>query len=183
VLPSSSAIVLSDYAKGVLSESVCKAVIAEVRGLGIPVLVDPKSSTFEKYRNATTVCPNLNELAHAAQKPANELQPLLDVAERYVREFGFDFLTVTLSEKGIAVVSPALSRQVFDEAMSTDSSHAKQRERVAFTVSPAPETANWIPTSWECPARVWEPRTAHGDISDHRNSMRLRFASKAAAWI
>jgi hypothetical protein len=45
VLPSSSAIVLSDYAKGVLSESVCKVVIAEARGLGIPVLVDPKSST------------------------------------------------------------------------------------------------------------------------------------------
>ena len=65
LMPECSAVVLSDYAKGVLTERVCAQLIQEARTLGVPVLVDPKSSSFEKYRGATTVCPNLGELALA----------------------------------------------------------------------------------------------------------------------
>ena len=38
--------VLSDYAKGVLTPEVCQTVIQAARGLRIPVLVDPKSADF-----------------------------------------------------------------------------------------------------------------------------------------
>src|SRR5580704_12563261 len=43
-LPGSHAVVLSDYAKGVLTPEVCQAVITEARRLTIPVLVDPKTA-------------------------------------------------------------------------------------------------------------------------------------------
>jgi D-beta-D-heptose 7-phosphate kinase/D-beta-D-heptose 1-phosphate adenosyltransferase len=127
VMPSCSAVVLSDYAKGALSDLVCATIIREARMLGIPILVDPKSASFEKYRNATTVCPNLQEMAIAAQNSTKDLAKLLDICELYVNQFGFDFLTVTLAEKGIAVVGkglrkriPATARQVFDVSGAGD---------------------------------------------------------------
>jgi D-beta-D-heptose 7-phosphate kinase/D-beta-D-heptose 1-phosphate adenosyltransferase len=45
-LPGCHAVVLSDYAKGVLTPEVCQLVIQAARKLGIPVLVDPKSADF-----------------------------------------------------------------------------------------------------------------------------------------
>jgi D-beta-D-heptose 7-phosphate kinase/D-beta-D-heptose 1-phosphate adenosyltransferase len=121
------AVVLSDYAKGVLTPEVCQTIIHAARTLGIPVLVDPKSADFTRYRGATTICPNLSELSSAAHLDANDLKGLLDEAESMVAEFDIEFLTATLSEKGIALVrpghrfmAPALARQVFDVSGAGD---------------------------------------------------------------
>jgi D-beta-D-heptose 7-phosphate kinase/D-beta-D-heptose 1-phosphate adenosyltransferase len=99
VIRSCSAIVLSNYAKGALSDLVCATVISQARMLGIPALVDPKSPTFEKYRNATTVCPHLHELSVAASHSGKDLEELLDIGERFVEQYGFDFLIITLAER------------------------------------------------------------------------------------
>jgi D-beta-D-heptose 7-phosphate kinase/D-beta-D-heptose 1-phosphate adenosyltransferase len=111
----------------VLSDHVCAVLIQDARTLGIPVLVDPKSSTFEKYRNATTVCPNLKELSIVAHQSIEDVDRLLANCERFVGELGLDFLTVTLAEKGMAVIwegrrkyAPAAARQVFDVSGAGD---------------------------------------------------------------
>jgi D-beta-D-heptose 7-phosphate kinase/D-beta-D-heptose 1-phosphate adenosyltransferase len=102
-------------------------VIQAARGLDIPVLVDPKSADFTRYRGATTVCPNLGELSAAVHRDARDLKPLLDAAEALVQELDLEFLTATLGEKGIALVrpgnrflAPAVARQVFDVSGAGD---------------------------------------------------------------
>jgi len=127
LLPGCDALVLSDYAKGVLTAEVCRAIIDAARARDIPVLVDPKSADFSRYRGATTVCPNLGELAAAAGLETRELNAMLDAAERMVRELDLEFLTATLGEKGIALVrpgnrmlAPAVARQVFDVSGAGD---------------------------------------------------------------
>lgn len=53
-------LILSDYAKGALAA--VKQMIALAREAGVPVLVDPKGTDFERYRGATLltpICPNL----------------------------------------------------------------------------------------------------------------------------
>ena len=121
------AVVLSDYAKGVLSEQVCREVIEEARGQGLPVLVDPKHRDFSRYRGATTICPNLQELSAATGLPPKETVPLLEAAAAMLPTLDLEYLTVTLSEKGIAVVRPegthtypAVARQVFDVSGAGD---------------------------------------------------------------
>jgi D-beta-D-heptose 7-phosphate kinase/D-beta-D-heptose 1-phosphate adenosyltransferase len=121
------AVVLSDYAKGVLTVEVCREVIEAARKLKIPVLVDPKSADFTRYRGATTVCPNLGELAAAVHLEARDLKPLLNAAAGLVAELGIEFMTATLGEKGIALLrpgkcfmAPAVARQVFDVSGAGD---------------------------------------------------------------
>ena len=57
LLPKVSVVVLSDYAKGVLTPKVIRTVIDRAKKLGKPVIVDPKGSDFSIYRGATVITP------------------------------------------------------------------------------------------------------------------------------
>ena len=122
-----SVVLLSDYAKGVLTEAVSQAVIRQARHRGIPVLVDPKRRDFARYRGATAICPNLKELAAAIGKPANGVETLLNAGEDLVSALALQYMAVTLGEKGIAVLqpnsrshAPAVIRQVYDVSGAGD---------------------------------------------------------------
>jgi D-beta-D-heptose 7-phosphate kinase/D-beta-D-heptose 1-phosphate adenosyltransferase len=121
------AVVLSDYAKGALSRTLCEAVIRAAREKAIPVLADPKTPDLSKYTGATTVCPNLGELAMATGIASHHTEMLLDAGQRQVAEHGFEFLTLTMSDKGIGVLwperryhSPARALEVFDVSGAGD---------------------------------------------------------------
>jgi D-beta-D-heptose 7-phosphate kinase/D-beta-D-heptose 1-phosphate adenosyltransferase len=122
------AVVLSDYAKGALTAALCEGVIRAARTAGIPVLADPKTPDFSKYSGATTVCPNLGELAAATGVASHLTDELLAVGKELLAEHDFKFLTVTMSEKGIALIgrdgtvlhSPARAREVFDVSGAGD---------------------------------------------------------------
>jgi len=121
------AVVLSDYAKGVLSTELCSAVIRTARAKGVPVLADPKTPDLSKYSGATMVCPNLNELAAATGFAPHELDALLTGGEQQRREHELTYLCVTMSEKGIRVLSEAgvyhsaaRAREVFDVSGAGD---------------------------------------------------------------
>jgi D-beta-D-heptose 7-phosphate kinase/D-beta-D-heptose 1-phosphate adenosyltransferase len=121
------AVILSDYAKGALTAQLCEAVIRAARSAGIPVLVDPKTRDLSKYSGATTVCPNLGELSLATGVPTHHTADLLAAAQVQRKEHDFEFLTVTMSEKGITILSedgqyhsPARAREVFDVSGAGD---------------------------------------------------------------
>lgn len=121
------AVVLSDYAKGALTNQLCAAVINAARIARIPILVDPKTPDFSKYRGATTVCPNLGELSLATGVAAHQTEELLAAAQSLIDKNGLDYLTVTMSEKGITLLrrdsrfhSPARAREVFDVSGAGD---------------------------------------------------------------
>jgi D-beta-D-heptose 7-phosphate kinase/D-beta-D-heptose 1-phosphate adenosyltransferase len=121
------AVVLSDYAKGAVSEELCGVVIRAARAASVPVLVDPKSPDFSKYAGATMVCPNLNELAVATGVGTHEMEALLKAGEAQRVEHKLQYLAVTMSEKGIRVLSeggtyhsPARAREVFDVSGAGD---------------------------------------------------------------
>jgi len=56
-------LVLSDYAKGALSR--VEPMIQAARAIGMPVLVDPKGHRYLRYRGASLVTPNRNEMQDA----------------------------------------------------------------------------------------------------------------------
>ena len=145
------AVILSDYAKGALSNELCGAVIHAARIAGVPVLADPKTPDFSKYSGATTVCPNLAELALATRISAHHTEALLTAGQALVAEHDLQFLTVTMSEKGITLLrsdsrfySPARAREVFDVSGAGDTVIATLAASLAGGLKPetAVELAN-----------------------------------------
>lgn len=121
------AVILSDYAKGALTPALCQKIIRSARTANIPVLADPKTPDFSKYAGATTICPNLGELAIATGLASSQYEPLLAAARQQLIQHDLQFVTVTMSEKGITLLerettyhSPARAREVFDVSGAGD---------------------------------------------------------------
>jgi D-beta-D-heptose 7-phosphate kinase / D-beta-D-heptose 1-phosphate adenosyltransferase len=116
------AIILSDYAKGVLTPEAIASVTA-LRG-DAPVVVDPKHRDFTRYRGATTITPNLRELEAAAGQTldVDDTRAIAAAARPLAAAAGLDAMVVTLGERGMLVVSlhgpdiavPAIQRAVYD---------------------------------------------------------------------
>ncbi len=126
-LDEANAVVLSDYAKGVLTEEVCSRLISAARARNIPVLVDPKQRSFSRYRGATTICPNLAELSATTGLSPRDIDAVLAAGQMLIPELDLESMTATLSEKGIALlrkdsktIAPAVARQVFDVSGAGD---------------------------------------------------------------
>jgi len=121
------AIILSDYAKGVLHEKICSTVIEIANEKQIPVLVDPKGQNYTKYTGATLISPNRQELAIATNQDTTNLEKLLIAGEQLRTSLNIKFLATTLSEEGIALLGkdmniqiPAMAREVFDVSGAGD---------------------------------------------------------------
>jgi D-beta-D-heptose 7-phosphate kinase/D-beta-D-heptose 1-phosphate adenosyltransferase len=133
-----SAIILSDYGKGLLSESVCQAVIRLGRELAIPTFVDPKGLHYGKYAGCDVISPNRMELASATSTDYGNLELLLQNGERLRSDLEVGHLVVTLGELGITLLEagsvhrfPALAREVFDVSGAGDTVIATMGAAVA----------------------------------------------------
>lgn len=120
-------LLLSDYAKGVLSPEVCSELIRLANDASCPVLVDPKGSNYDKYAGADTVTPNDRELALATGAGAGQVEALLDAGDALRRRIDITNLIVTRGKDGISRVCddgredfPALQRDVFDVSGAGD---------------------------------------------------------------
>jgi len=126
------AVILSDYAKGVLTPQLITAIAA--RAGQVPVVVDPKSRDFTRYRGATTVTPNLRELELAAGTSLDptDADAVAAAARPLIAAAGLSSMVVTLSEHGMLVVPaegapipvPASRREVFDVTGAGDTAIA-----------------------------------------------------------
>src|SRR5262249_47099060 len=100
-LPRATAVVVSDYAKGVLTPRVIRAVIDEANRLGRPVVVDPKALDFTVYRGATVITPNRKELAEATRRPVASRADIASAAAELARLVSPRAVLVTLGEEGM----------------------------------------------------------------------------------
>ncbi|MGB8852074.1 MAG: D-glycero-beta-D-manno-heptose 1-phosphate adenylyltransferase [Pirellulales bacterium] len=123
--------VISDYAKGVCDEPVCRAIIDAARTRRIPVIVDPKGSDFSKYAQATVITPNRAEAVVVVGFPIRGPDDAVKAAHLLRNRFSIESAVITLGEQGMVVVSPEGSaviptqaKQVFDVTGAGDSAVA-----------------------------------------------------------
>lgn len=96
-------LILSDYAKGVVTSSFAKKIIELARERRIKVLVDPVPGTFEKFRDAYLIKPNKKEAeVLAGAKFRDDYSNLSDVLRILQARFNSN-LVVTLGKDGLAV--------------------------------------------------------------------------------
>ena len=128
VLHDVDVIVLSDYAKGVLSDSMTSSVIDLARGAGKTVIVDPKAKNFAKYRGATILTPNRVELQQACGHDCGSDEAVARAAQDILKGGICDLMVVTRGKDGMSVIrrdQPPIhlatsARQVFDVSGAGD---------------------------------------------------------------
>jgi len=116
------ALVLSDYAKGVLTDRVIGAVIKAARSVGVAVIVDPKSSDFSRYNGATLLTPNANEVHVGTLIEPKEYEQAIAAGRRVLETTTIDSILITRAEKGMMLVRrdgeplqiPSRARRVAD---------------------------------------------------------------------
>jgi D-beta-D-heptose 7-phosphate kinase/D-beta-D-heptose 1-phosphate adenosyltransferase len=121
-------VVLSDYAKGVLSDAVTRAAIEAARRRGKRIIVDPKSKDFTKYRGATIITPNRLELQQACGEDCGTHEQVVAGARGILEQGICESLVVTRGKDGMSVVGadgtaahlPTAARQIFDVSGAGD---------------------------------------------------------------
>ncbi len=118
-LQSAKAVVLSDYAKGTLSDP--QVFIQLAKQAKVPVLVDPKGHDFAKYKGADLLTPNLSEFEAVVGHCATE-QELIERGTALIEKLELSALLVTRGEQGMTLIRsgkselhlPAKAREVYD---------------------------------------------------------------------
>ena len=105
-LDEASALIVSDYAKGVVNVPVMEAVRSICAAKGLPWIVDPKPAHKALYQGATLMTPNTKEASELAQQPAKSDADVADAGRAILAELGLRGLLVTRSERGMALFAP-----------------------------------------------------------------------------
>jgi rfaE bifunctional protein kinase chain/domain len=126
-----SALIISDYAKGVVNLELMDRVRELCRARGIPWIVDPKPAHAALYRGAPLMTPNTKELAALTGMPAKGDDELAAAGQALMANLEVQGLLVTRSEKGMALFAPDVqhrrpwlipteAREVFDVSGAGD---------------------------------------------------------------
>jgi D-glycero-beta-D-manno-heptose-7-phosphate kinase len=121
-LPSVDAVIVSDYAKGLLSPPLLKRTLPLAKSAGKIVCVDPKMNDFSAYKPATVITPNTVEAERASGIAVTCNRDLVRAAKRILGESGIKHLLVTRGEEGMALFAddssvtyiPTIAQEVFD---------------------------------------------------------------------
>lgn len=103
-LPRADVVVLSDYAKGVLTDRVLAHAIAAARAAGKRVIADPKRNSFTAYRGVDVLTPNESEAARAAGLPTDDDAGAVQAGELARAQAEAGAVLVTRSAKGLTLV-------------------------------------------------------------------------------
>ena len=121
-LPDLSCIVISDYAKGLITEELMHHIQKLAKQYGVPIIVDPKVEHMPYYTGVTVITPN-----HLEAKQAAGFLPTQDIAIEQIgsslqKRLQCQAVVVTRGEEGMSIFEhngrswtiPAVARQVYD---------------------------------------------------------------------
>ncbi len=115
-------LVVSDYAKGVVTASLMASLTRLAALKKIPIIVDPKVEHFSYYKGVTVVTPNHLEATQAAGVHREDDQAVNQAGDILRQRLGCDCVLVTRGEKGMSLFEsngahwhiPTVARQVYD---------------------------------------------------------------------
>ena len=128
-IASAQMILISDYAKGTLSNDVLKLIFEVASKYKKSVLVDPKRSDWSPYQGAFLITPNLAELemTEAGKGVQNEDNAVVSVCNALRSQFGVKNIVATRSSYGMSVISdngvlniPTRALEVYDVSGAGD---------------------------------------------------------------
>jgi D-beta-D-heptose 7-phosphate kinase/D-beta-D-heptose 1-phosphate adenosyltransferase len=117
-----SCMVVSDYAKGVVSAALMSELTRMAALRKIPIIVDPKVEHFSYYKGVTVMTPNHLEATQAAGLHGDDDQTINQAGAVIRQRLGCQSVLITRGEKGMSLYEgegmswhlPTQARQVYD---------------------------------------------------------------------
>jgi D-beta-D-heptose 7-phosphate kinase/D-beta-D-heptose 1-phosphate adenosyltransferase len=117
-----SCVVVSDYAKGVVSASLMSDITRLAALRKVPVIVDPKVEHFGYYKGVTVMTPNHLEATQASGLHGDDDQTINEAGAMIRQRLGCQSVLITRGEKGMSLYEgdgmswhlPTQARQVYD---------------------------------------------------------------------
>jgi D-glycero-beta-D-manno-heptose-7-phosphate kinase len=124
-LPKVDAVIISDYAKGVISPTLIKKILSACKRRGVFVAIDPKDRHFNLYKGVSVITPNLKEAHAALSQPYRSCndEEIKNLGWAIIKKLNLPSLLITLSERGMALFErdpkrfthlPTVAQNVFD---------------------------------------------------------------------
>ena len=116
------AIIISDYAKGVVSRELIEEIMLIAKNKGVLVCVDPKERNFSFYKKVNVITPNTKELSFGAGIKIENEQDIIEAAHKVKSMLDCEMVLVTRGEHGMSLFDatgetidiPTTARAVFD---------------------------------------------------------------------
>ena len=122
------AVMVSDYAKGVVGEPVMTRMHHLLHGIRqreqrrLPLIVDPKPSNIQYFIGATVITPNHHEAMQIAGMRIDDELSLLAAARHIREDIGCEAVLITRGESGMALLEdddemvtiPTMAKEVYD---------------------------------------------------------------------
>ncbi|WP_027370131.1 bifunctional D-glycero-beta-D-manno-heptose-7-phosphate kinase/D-glycero-beta-D-manno-heptose 1-phosphate adenylyltransferase HldE [Desulfovermiculus halophilus] len=120
--------IISDYGKGLVSSTLCRAIVDQARSASCPVLVDPKGRDWERYRGVDCITPNSLEFAQYADLGGADGSLLSRTGQDVCSRLGLSSLLITRGAQGMLLVGrdfdpvniPTQAKEVFDVSGAGD---------------------------------------------------------------
>lgn len=145
-------VVISDYAKGLITPSLCSMIISYCKENSKKVVIDPKGKDWNKYKGAWIITPNVKELGEISDEEIHNTDfDINNSAKTILSKYELEQLLVTRSEKGMSLCSrneaihiPTHSQEVFDVSGAGDTVVATLSLAIAkgFDIKEAIHVAN-----------------------------------------
>lgn len=120
-------IILSDYLKGVLTESLTSKIISLANYNSIKVLADVKDKNIKKYKNTFLIKPNKKELSDLTGRTISSDIDLVEAAILLKKECNCNYVLVTCGGEGMQLIGEEIypkvscaTRQVYDVSGAGD---------------------------------------------------------------
>jgi D-beta-D-heptose 7-phosphate kinase/D-beta-D-heptose 1-phosphate adenosyltransferase len=130
----SDAVILSDYAKGILTDALVARVTKLARAAGKLIALDPKPKRKLAFHGLDLITPNKRESLQLAgvEWAAHKPFPAAEVCARLYERYGTRHLVITLGEDGMLLSSegrivktiPTAAREVYDVSGAGDTALA-----------------------------------------------------------
>lgn len=121
LIPEINCIVISDYAKGLVTSSLVEALVSTTADTQVKIIVDPKPRNMKYFMGVDLITPNHNEAAQYANIEENDEEDLKKIGRKISRNLESNCL-ITRGEKGMSLFErgkkvthiPTMARQVYD---------------------------------------------------------------------
>jgi len=122
-LPQASAVIVSDYDKGVVNRDFMGAILPKARNAGVPVYLDPKVHHADYYRPITMITPNHREAELLAGIAIDGKETLEAAGRKLLQRFECEYALITRGEEGMSLFTASdnvshhlatAAREVFD---------------------------------------------------------------------